>query len=79
MLKLKLNTKTVGDLLRGQEMQSDLKRRASAIASAAGDGFESETDVGPNRAHASVWTATREAVLAEANDRALTRALDAGR
>jgi hypothetical protein len=41
--------------------------------------METESSTGPNRARASVWTATREAMEAEAKDRALTRAIDAGR
>jgi hypothetical protein len=49
------------------------------MATAAGLGFESDSDVGQNRARAAVWTGTIEAMVAEATDRALTRSIDAGR
>jgi len=77
--RVRLNRKGVRELLRSREVLSDLERRANAIAAAAGEGMEVDSEVGRNRARASVRTATREAVLAEAQQRALTRALDAGR
>ena len=83
MAIVKLNKKEVRRLLRGEGeyegVRADLDRRASAIATRAGEGFQHETSAGPNRARAAVWTATPEAALAEAEERALTRALDAGR
>lgn len=78
-LKIKLNRRGVRQLLRGAEIQADLRRRAEAIARAAGDGMEVESSVGRNRAHALVRTGTFEAMRAEAKDRKLTRAIDAGR
>ena len=77
--RVRLNRKGVRELLRSREVLSDLERRANAIAAAAGEGMEVDSEIGRNRARASVRTATREAVLAEAQQRALTRALDAGR
>lgn len=77
--KVVLNRKGVRELLRGNEVRTDLERRAKAIASRAGDGFEADSDVGPARARASVRTADRDAMIAESHGRALTRALDAGR
>jgi len=83
MVVVKLNKKEVRRLLRGEGkyegVQADLERRAAAIAARAGEGFEHETAAGRNRARAAVWTATAEAARAEAEDRALTRAIDAGR
>jgi hypothetical protein len=67
------------DLLRSPEVRRDLERRARNIAAAAGPGFEADSEIGRNRARASVWTATFEAMAAEATDRALTRSIDAGR
>lgn len=78
-VRIELNRQAVRDLLRSPEVAADLKRRADAIAKAAGEGMESDIEIGPNRARASVRTATFEAVRAEARKRALTRALDAGR
>jgi len=65
------------------EVQADIQARAERIASAAGDGFV-VTPVTTNRsmsgrAHVAVITGDADAMLAEANDQALTRAIDAGR
>lgn len=60
-------------------VESDLRRRAAAIARAAGPGMKTDSRLGRNRARASVFTATPEAMRAEASERALTRALGAGR
>ena len=86
MIRIDLNSPEIRRLLQGkgdyEGVQADLKRRAEAIAAAAGGpeaGFEVGTNVGPNRARASVVTTTIEAMRAEAEDRTLTRALDAGR
>lgn len=78
-VKIELNRAGVRVLLTGPEMQADLLARANRIAAAAGEGFEAETKVGANRAHATIRTATWAARRAEARDRALTKALDAGR
>lgn len=69
----------VDDLLKSPEVLADLRRRANAIAAAAGEGHEVDVRVGARRARASVRTATFDAMRAEAKDRTLTRALDAGR
>ena len=66
-------------LLKSAEVQEDLKRRAEAIAQRAGAGFEAEVKVGRTRAVASVTAETADAMRAEAADRVLTKALDAGR
>lgn len=74
-----LNHKGVDELLKSPEMLSDLERRAEAIAAAAGEGMEVNVEVGQTRARASVFTATIDAMVAEAVHRDLTRAIDAGR
>lgn len=52
----------------------------ASIAAAAGDGMHQLVYHGRNgRIRGQVWTGTYEARKAEAVDRALTRALDAGR
>lgn len=76
---LKLRRRNIRKMLRGPEIQKDIKRRADNIAAAAGDGMVVTTGLGPNRARVSVGTDTHEAMLAEAKDRVLTRAIDAGR
>lgn len=77
--RIELDHEAVGKLLKSPEMVAELRKRAERIAAAAGDGFEVETSVSRTRAHALVRTATFKARHAEARDRALTRALDAGR
>lgn len=66
-------------LLQSEEVAAELEVRAQAIAATAGPGHEVETYVGRNRVRVTVRTETREAMLAEAQDRTLTNALDAGR
>ena len=77
--RLRLNSSGVREILKSEGVGSDLLARAERIAAAAGDGFVAESSVGATRARASVRTDTSEARLAESNDRALTRAIDAGR
>lgn len=77
--KLKLNQAGVRELLKSEGVLADLADRADAIAAAAGDGFESDWERGPKRARASVRTTDYESRKAEAQARALTRAIDAGR
>lgn len=63
-------------------LAAELSRIASRIATAAGGeaaGMRSRVYQGRDRQRAQVWTGTHAARRAEANDRALTRALDAGR
>lgn len=78
-VRIVVNRNGVRDLLRSPEVHNDLRERAEKIARAAGDGFEADSEVGRNRARASVRTTTRKAREAEATQRALTRAIDAGR
>jgi len=78
-VRVKLNSEGARALLRSVEVQADLRRRSRAIAAAAGEGMLSEVTVGSNRARGQVVTATTEARVREAKDKALTRSLDAGR
>jgi hypothetical protein len=78
-VRIEMNSAGFRALLRSQPVLDDLARRADAIAAAAGEGFEADARVGANRARASVRTATAEARRAEAVDKALTSAIDAGR
>lgn len=78
-MRVKLNRTGVRQLLQSPEIQGDLTRRARAIATAAGPGFEVISGPGATRARAMVVTDTFDAMLAEARDRALSRSIDAGR
>jgi hypothetical protein len=84
-VRVKLNPKGVAALLKSQGVQADVERRTNRIAAAAGGepDFEARTQVGPawplNRPIGFVTTATAAGRRAEAENRALTRAIDAGR
>jgi hypothetical protein len=81
MAKVDVNMSAAGAraILKSGEVLAFLKAKADRIAAAAGAGFESSSMIGPNRARASVITATAKARRAEATNRSLTRAIDAGR
>jgi hypothetical protein len=78
-IRVEVNSAGIQGVLKSAEVQADLEARARRIAAAAGAGMEAGSRIGKTRARASVITATRKARLAEAVDRALTKALDAGR
>lgn len=77
--KIVLNSKQVRAVLRSREVELNLLARAKRIAAVAGSGFEAASNVGPNRARASVYPATSKAKRAEAKHGVLTKSLDAGR
>lgn len=77
-VRIKLNPAGVAQLLTDPGVAADIERRTRAVAAAAGPGMEASMG-GRKRARGSVITATGTARRAEASDRALTRALDAGR
>lgn len=79
-VKVEQNSKAIEAIMRSPEVVAALKRKADAIARAAGPGFRSEVKQGTkDRARATVWAGTYEARRAQAKDRALTKAIDAGR
>lgn len=77
-IRLEINAGNIGKLLRGSEVQTDLMARGNAIASAAGPGHSVDMTF-TDRAAVFIRTDTPEAMVAEARDRTLTSALDAGR
>ena len=76
--KVTLNHGTAKAILKSDEVQAELLRRAKAIARAAGAGMEAESRPRTTRARAVVYTDTPEAMRAEATNRTLTKALSAG-
>lgn len=78
-VRVVINRKAVRDLLRGTEVQADLRRRAERIASAAGPDHNVHLEVGEHRARAAIVTGTIEARKAQAVRHTLERAIDAGR
>jgi hypothetical protein len=78
-IRIEVNSAGIQAILKSEEVQALLEAKAQRIAAAAGDGFEVSSRIGATRARASVITATRAARKAEAVDRVLTSAIDAGR
>jgi hypothetical protein len=78
-VRIKVNRDGVRALLASADVSSDLASRGKRIAEAAGDGFDVSVTRNRDRAVVFVRTASVEAMKAEAEDRALTFAIDAGR
>lgn len=76
--KLKLNRKTVRDLLKDPDLEKHLRGIADRIAARAGDGFRASSMIGKNRARASVITETPAAMRAEAKNGTLSKAAGGG-
>lgn len=78
-IRIKINSAGAQAVLQSSGVAADGAARGARIAAAAGPGFEVESTTNSDRAVTFVRTATPEAREAEANRRALTRAIDAGR
>lgn len=76
--RIELNKKGVRELLNSREVKREMRRRAQNIAREAGPGFEVEDDVSKDRVRSTVVSRTQQARRAEAENRALTRAIRAG-
>ncbi len=74
-MKFKLNRAGVGQLLKGQEMQNILNSYAYASLSRLGDGYEADTFVGFDRAHAIVKAVTTEARRENSENNTLLKAV----
>lgn len=79
--KFKLDRSSVANLLKSQEIQSELLRRAHAIAGVAGDGWEVDSglSVRGDRVSATVKAVTFKARKENAQKHTLMRSIDAGR
>lgn len=79
-IRIEINDAAAEALLKSPEVQADLRRRGQRIAAAAGSGsYDVTSSMTPSRARVSVGTADDKARKAEATQRSLTKALDAGR
>lgn len=74
-MKFKLNYAGVGQLLKGHEMQNVLNSYASGIASKAGSGYEIQSFIGFDRAHAIVKADTPEAKRENSENNTLLKAV----
>lgn len=80
-VRVSLNSPALRAVMQSAAMQSDLVARGERIAAAAGGSGDFEVDATTNRDRAVVFvrTATSEGRAAEAEKRALSRAIQAGR
>lgn len=78
-IRVDIDSAGIQALLKSSEVQRYLKAKADRIAAVAGPGMEASSRIGATRARASVITSTRAARKAEATNRSLTKAIDAGR
>lgn len=78
-IRVDINSAGIQDLLKSSPVRAFLLAKAQRIAAAAGPGMTASSRVGKTRARASVITDTYKARHAEATNRSLTRAIDAGR
>ena len=78
-VRVKLKIRGIREVLRSAPVQAEVARRARRMAQAAGSGFESIVKPHKYTARAFVQTASQEGRRREANEKVLTRALDAGR
>ena len=79
VIRVKLNREGIRAVQRSAGVQADLRRRASAMANAAGEGFVSDLFVSDIRARASVGTTDYNSRVRQAKEHVLERAVDAGR
>lgn len=77
MARIKLNMAGFRELRNSPKVVADLTRRAEAVAASAGPGHKVDVNRGRDRARAAVITDTIDAAIDEAQDRNLTRAIDA--
>ncbi|NCC60988.1 MAG: hypothetical protein EOM12_08590 [Verrucomicrobiae bacterium] len=73
--KIKLNSAGVRELLKSQEMQAVITKKASGIRTRCGDGYNQDIYVGRNRANAMVWAETYEAMKENAENNTILKAV----
>lgn len=79
LTKIQFNYRAFDAIRKSPAVMADLRQRGAAVQRAAGDGFTLRVDTNASRGRATIITATHDAREAEATDKALTRALNAGR
>ena len=60
-LKIELNYKAIGDLLKSQEVIDELMRIGNSMKNQAGNGYGIDSYIGKNRANVSIYPVTRKA------------------
>lgn len=77
-VKFKLNKKGVGALLKSREMQAILNQHANSTQAKAGPGYEVNSFVGFDRAHAVIFADTTEARKDNLENNTLLKSLGGG-
>ncbi|WP_455936799.1 hypothetical protein [Gemella morbillorum] len=73
--KFILNRAGVAELMKSPEMVAFLKEKAKVIQDRAGDGYETNTFIGKNRANISIKTKSRKAIRDNNKNNTLLKAL----
>jgi len=73
--KFELNYRGVAELMKSPEMVTILKEKAKGIQERAGNGYETSSYVGKNRANVSVKTKTRQAIRDNNQNNTLLKAM----
>ena len=76
-VQFELNLPGLNELMKSAEMQAVTKAAGQAMASAAGEGFESKTHVGSFTAITSVYPATADAARKNMRENTLLKATGA--
>ena len=74
-IKFELNRAGVAQLMKSEEIQQMLKGQATAIKNRCGEGYESDTHVGRNRANAMVFANTPKAINSNLKNNTILKAL----
>lgn len=78
-VRIVIDKKGVGEYLKSQTVADAIQQVMDPIVAAAGPGHASRVYLGKDRVRGQIWTGTYAAKKAEADDRNLTRSIDAGR
>ena len=78
-VKVVLIREGVRELLRSEEIQTELKRRGQRVQEAAGAGYEMDARVGVNRANVQITAKTFRARKSNLKHNTLLKALNAAR
>lgn len=74
-IKVKLNEKEVGKLLKSEAVKNELKKHADETVQALGSGYEASTYIGKTRANASIAAVTYKAKLENSKNNTILKAL----
>ncbi len=71
----KLDRQGVRELLTSEEMKAVCESYAASTVSSLGDGYEYDSYVGQNRARATVWASSEQAIQDNSDNNSMLKAL----